>query len=343
MAAPKALLYQSHELAFRTQYAELKERTRAMTSLLPGTPGTLVKRTGTGRAYWYRVYKDASGGQVEDLIGREDDEQKLLDARADLEFAQWAVSQVRNLRKLEFQVADKGVASVLVELHNRGLLADGLVVVGTLAYMAWLNELGARAVSARTQDIDLAARQRLKLAAPQSFLETIQGTRLSFTPVPGMPNAEPPTSLKLPGRDGLRVDVLIHGKRLGESVPVAPLMWHAQTVPHYDYLLDQPRQAAVLAGGHCIPVLMPQPERLVWHKLYASASRQSFPEKAEKDVLQAVTLAAILTDQDDEALADSVAELPASMRGTLRRRLPAVRRALAGHERAKAAFELALS
>jgi hypothetical protein len=133
-----------------------------------------------------------------------------------------------------------------------------------------------------------------------------------------MPNGEPPTSLKLPGREGLRVDVLTHGKRLGASAPVASMMWHAQTVPHYDYLLDQPRQAAVLAGGHCIPVLLPQPERLLWHKLYASASRQSFPEKAEKDVLQAATLAAILTDQESEVLADSVADVPAAMRGALR-------------------------
>ncbi len=196
------------------------------------------------------------------------------------------------MRKLEFQVGDKGVARVLVELHDRGLLDPGLVVVGTLNYMAWLNELGARAVSARTQDIDLAARQRLKLAAPQSFLETMQATRLGFAPVPGMPNDEPPTSVKLKGRDRLRVNVLTHGKRIGQSVPVAPLMWHAQTVPHYDYLLDQPRQAAVLAGGHRVPVLLPRPERLAWHKLYASASRQSFPEKAEKDLLQAVTLVA---------------------------------------------------
>jgi hypothetical protein len=343
VATPKALLYQPHELAFRTQYAELKERARAATSLLPGTPGTLVRRTGTGRAYWYRVYQSAGGNQVEDLIGRDDDAQKLLDARAELEFAQWMASQVRNLRKLEFQVSDKGTASVIFELRNRGLLADGLVVVGTLGYMAWLNELGARAVSARTQDIDLAARQRLKLAAPQSLLETIRATRLGFTPEPGMPNGEPPTSLKLPGRDGLRVDVLTHGRRLGESVAVTPLLWHAQTVPHYDYLLDEPRQAAVLAGGHCIPVLLPRPERLVWHKLYASASRQSFPEKAEMDLLQAVTLAAILIDQEDEALGDSVAEVPASLRGTLRRRLPAMRRALAGHERVSAAFERALS
>ena len=64
MATPKSLLYQPHELAFRTKYAELKERTRATTSLLPGTPGTLVKRTGTGRAYWYRVYQSASGSHA---------------------------------------------------------------------------------------------------------------------------------------------------------------------------------------------------------------------------------------------------------------------------------------
>ncbi len=343
MAAPKTLLYQPHELAFRTQYAELKERTRSTTFLLPGTPGTLVKRTGTGRVYWYRVYQTAGGSQVEDLVGKDDDEEKLLDARAELDFAQWTATQVRNLRKLEFQVGDKGVASVLVELHNRGLLDPGLVVVGTLSYMAWLNELGARAVSTRTQDIDLAARQRLKLAAPRSFLETMQATRLGFTPVPGMPNDEPPTSVKLKGRDGLRVDVLTHGARIGQSVPVAPLMWHAQTVPHYDYLLEQPRQAAVLAGGHSIPVLLPRPERLVWHKLYASASRQSFPEKAEKDLLQAVTLAAILTEQEEEALGDSFVDVPVAMQRTLRRRLPAIRRALGGHEQAKTAFELALS
>ncbi|MEO5880891.1 MAG: GSU2403 family nucleotidyltransferase fold protein, partial [Caldimonas sp.] len=326
MAAPVSFLFQAHELAFRTQYAELKERTRSTTSLLPGTPGTLIKRTGTGRPYWYRVYQTAGGSQVEDLVGRDDDEDRLLDARAELDFAQWTATQVRNLRKLEFQVADKSVARVLVELHNKGLLAEGLVVVGTLGYMAWLNELGARAVSAKTQDIDLAARHRLKLAAPQSFLAAMQATRLGFTPVPGMPNDEPPTSVKLKGRDGLRVDVLTHGRRLGESVPVVPLMWHAQTVPHYDYLLDQPRRAAVLAGGHCVPVLLPQPERLVWHKLYASASRQSFPEKAEKDLLQAVTLAAILTEQEDETLRESLADVPVAMKGTLRKRLPAVRR-----------------
>ena len=53
MASP---LYRTHELSFRTQYAEVKERSRAAGTLLPGTPGRLVLRTGTGYGYWYRDY-----------------------------------------------------------------------------------------------------------------------------------------------------------------------------------------------------------------------------------------------------------------------------------------------
>jgi hypothetical protein len=248
-----------------------------------------------------------------------------------------------SLRKLEFQVADKAVAGVLVELHNRSLSGAGLCVVGTLAYMAWLNELGARAVAARTQDIDLAARQRLRLAAPQSFFDAVQTSRLDFVRVPGLSRAAPSTSLKMPGRDGLRVDLLTHGLKAGAAVPVPALLWHAQAVPHYDHLLDRPRPAAVLAGGHCIPVLLPQPQRLLWHKLYSSASRRGFPEKADKDVVQAATLAAVMVELEDEPLADSFRDVPPAMKPMLRKRLPALRRALRAHAGTFEAFEAALS
>ena len=84
-------------------------------------------------------------------------------------FAEWASAQVSALRKLGFQVADKATARVLVELHNRQAFGAGLVLTGTLACMAWLNELGSIAVTARTLDIDLARRQQLKLGAPLPF------------------------------------------------------------------------------------------------------------------------------------------------------------------------------
>jgi hypothetical protein len=329
--ATLAPLYRRHELAFRTQYAELKEQARAAGPLLPGTPGTLYERHGTGYGYWYRVYYAMPGRQVEELVGTGHDAAALDAMRARIEGAQLMARQVADLRKLEFQVADKGVARVLVELHNRGAFAAGLTVVGTLCYMAWLNELGAKAVAMRTQDLDLARRQRLKLAAPLPFLETVQATRLPFVAVPGLPSASPSTSVKLPGPDGLRVDVLAPGRTLGAAVRVPELDWHAQAIPHYDYLLDDPVPAALLAGSHCVPVLLPAAERVVWHKVYASATRHGEPEKAAKDLLQAATLAAILVEQQDALLAESFREAPVALRNAAQRRLPALRRLLAAH------------
>ncbi len=330
--------YRPKELAYRTQYAELKERAESAGVLLPGTPGTLIKRDGTGYAYWYRTYYPVPGKRAEQFVCKEGDSEALAEAQRLIEFTQWTSIQVKTLRKLEFQVADKGVASVMVELHNKHVLGAGLTLVGTLAYMCWLNEFGVTAVSARTQDVDLAARQHLKLAASESFLQIVQATQLGFVPIPGLPSKTPSTALKQQGAEGLRVDLLIDGAKLGRSVPVPQLMWHAQTMPFFAYLLDQAQQAAVLAGGHCVPVTLPSAPRFVWHKLYSSAARRSFPEKAAKDLAQAATLAAVLVEQQDEDLSDSFADVPAGMKKFVKTRLPALRRALAGHPQTREQF-----
>lgn len=280
---------------------------------------------------------------MEDLAGARDDGDALDAVREQIDFAQWVSRQVSDLRKLEFQVADKSVARVLVELHNLRAFEAGLVVVGTLCYMAWLNELGARAVALRTQDVDLARRQRLKLKAPLGFLEAMQATKLPFAAVPGLSRNEPPTSVKLPGVEGLRVDMLAAGPRLGAPVAIPELLWHAQAIPHYDYLLAGAREGAILAGGHCIPVRLPAPERLVWHKLFSSTARTGAPEKAAKDLLQAATLAAILVEQQDEPLAESAHEAPAALRFAARKRLPAMRKALEAHPMALEQIEAGLA
>ena len=230
----------------------------------------------------------------------------------------------------------------MVELHNANAFEAGLTLVGTLCYMAWLNELGAKAIAVRTQDIDLARRQSLKLAAPLPFLQTVQATLLPFAAIPGLPSHSPPTSVKLPGREGLRIDLLAPGRALGASVPIPELQWHAQGVPHFDYLLEKPSLAAVLAGGHCVPVRIPRPERWIWHKLYSSTARRGFPEKADKDLLQAATLAAILTEQDDDVISDALGDVPAALKTAARKRLPALRKALATHPQTLEQFELGL-
>ena len=338
-----ASLYRIHELAFRTQYAELKERVRAEPALLPGTPGALYERAGTGHPYWYRVYYAAPGRQVEDLAGARGEADALDALRQQIEFAKWVGRQVADLRKLEFQVADKSVARVLVELHNLRAFEAGLIVVGTLCYMAWLNELGVKLVALRTLDVDLARRQRLKLEAPLGFLAAMQATKLPFAAVPGLSRSEPPTTVKLPGKEGLRVDMLAAGRPIGATVAVPELNWHAQAIPHYDYLLDNAREGAILAGGHCIPVRLPAPERLVWHKLFSSAARSGAPEKAAKDLLQAATLAAVLVEQDDEPLAESAREAPVALRLAAKKRLPAIRKTLVAHPQVLEQIEAGLA
>ena len=312
--------YREQELAFRTQYAELKERTQMAGPLLAGTPGTLALRSGTGHGYWYRVFYPVPGKQSEQLVGKESDTVAENQMRERIAFAGWVAKQVSSLRMLGYQVVDKKTARVLVELHNRQAFDAGLVLVGTLAYMAWLNEFGAIAVAARTEDLDLARPVRLSLQLP--FLETMAATGLPFSAVPGMPSQTPSTSVKLPGVQGLRVDVLAPGKKLGQTVNIPELDWSAQTVPYFDYLLHDPSPGAVLAGNHCIPVQLPQAARFVWHKLYSSTKRAGFREKAEKDLRQALTLAAVLVDTEDVLLRAAFEEAPAEMIASIRPIVP---------------------
>jgi hypothetical protein len=331
-------LYRPHELTIRTLYAELKERASATGNLLPGTPGTLVKRRGTGHEYWYRSYYPVPKKRSEDIVGTADDKASYEEMKDRIAFSEWMSNQVSALSKLGYQVADKGVASVLVTLHNRQMFKAGLLVVGTLAYMSWLNEYGAVAIAARTQDVDLARRQKLKLAATIPFLASMKATHLPFTRVPGMPSREPSTSVKLPGADGLRVDILAPGPALGRIIAVPELEWHAQSIPHYDYLLEGGRPAAMLAGGHCIPVMLPEVTRMIWHKLYSSARRMHDQPKAEKDLVQAVTLAAIICEYDNASLRDSFRHAPGALRKASLSRLPRITKLLADHPQALDAF-----
>jgi hypothetical protein len=317
-------LYRLHELTIRTLSAEVKERAHAAGELLRGTPGTLVKRTGTGHDYWYRSYYPVPKKRSEEFVGAVSNQAAYEAMQDRIAHSDWSTKQVSALSKLGYQVADKGVAGVLVELHNRKVFEAGLVVVGTLAYMSWLNEYGAIATAARTQDIDLARRQTLKLATSVSFLSSMQATQL--------------TSVKLPGAEGLRVDILAPGPVLGEIVAIPELHWHAQTIPFYDYLLEDSRPAAILAGGHCVHIMLPEVTRIIWHKLYSSAHRAEDPTKAEKDLVQAVTLAAILIEQDSVSLRESFRHAPRKLRTAAISRLPRIERLLVEHPQALDAF-----
>jgi hypothetical protein len=335
---PQRSLYQLHELSIRTHYAEVKERASSVDELLPGTPGTLVKRAGTGHTYWYRSYYPVPKKRSEAFVGSEDDQAAYETMRDRIEFSEWISKQVSTLSKLGFQVADKSVACVLVQLQNQGMFEAGLVLVGTLAYMGWLNEYGARTAIARTQDIDVARPKSLKLAATVPFLSSMRATQLPFKGVPGLPSHRPSTSVMLRGIDGLRVDVVAPGPVLGTIIAVPELDWHAQAIPYYDYLLEDSRNGAILAGGHCVPVKLPAATRMIWHKFYASTHRTHDPTKAEKDLIQAATVAAILVEQESTLLRESFRDAPLSLRKATLSRLSRIAALLAEHPQAAEAF-----
>ena len=87
--AASALL-REHELAFRTQYAELKERILAAGPLLPGTTGTLALRKGSGYPHWYRVFYSVPGKQSEELVCKEGDAEALQSMRERMRFSEFS-------------------------------------------------------------------------------------------------------------------------------------------------------------------------------------------------------------------------------------------------------------
>src|SRR5258708_1835217 len=114
-------LYSLHEMAIRTLYAEVKARANASGELLPGTPGTLVKRAGTGDEYWYRSYCPVPRKRSEQFVGTASNLAAYEAMRRRIANSEWTTKQVAVLSKLGYQVADKTVAGVLVELRNRGV------------------------------------------------------------------------------------------------------------------------------------------------------------------------------------------------------------------------------
>jgi hypothetical protein len=331
-------LYRLHETAIRTLYAQVRERANSTAELLPGTPGSLVKRAGTGHEYWYRSYYPAPSRRSEQFVGTVSNTSAYEAMQGRIAHSEWTTKQVAALSKFGYRVADKVVASVLVELHNRGAFKAGMVVVGSLAYSSWLNEYGAVASQPKTQEpLELARRQTLKLGSRTSLLAMLQATQLPFAEMPGGSRKKPATALILSG-GGMRVELFAPGPILGEIVFVPELEWHALAIPFYDYLLEGSRDAGILAGGHCVPAMLPDVTRMIWFKLYAGTRQGRDLALAQKDLAIAATLAAILVETDGVLLRESYREAPRVLRNAAHAQLPRLEGLLAEHPRARDEF-----
>jgi hypothetical protein len=330
-------LYRLQEEAIRSLYTEVKERARSAAELLPGTPGTLVKRAGTGHEYWYRSYYPVPRKRSEQFVGTVSNAAAFETMQSRIAHSEWTSKQVAALSKFGYVVADKLSAGVLVELHNRGVFRAGMVVSGALAYLGWLNEFGAVARTLKPQEhLELARRQALKLARPATFASIMQSTQLTFTETPGGSRKKPSTSFAVTG--GLTVDLFAPGAISGEVIAVPELDCHAQTIPFYGYLLEASRPAVILAGGHCIPVMLPDAARMIWYSLYMSTRRGKDAAAAESDLLEGATLAAILIEQNGLVLRESYRGAPRELRNAAHSRLHRLEAIFAVHVQARDEF-----
>ena len=213
-------LYRPHELSFRTQYAEVKERSRAAGRLLPGTPGRLVLRTRHRiRLLVPRLLLGPWPGRSRTSSARRTTTRRCRPRRSRSNSRTGRRARCATCESSSFRSRTRPWPVSWSRLHNAGLFEEAACsLVGTLCYMAWLNELGVKAVIARTQDIDLARRRALQAGHPPALPGHDRGAReLKFSPVPGMPSRSPPTSVKRPGANELRIDVLADGPTLGSG------------------------------------------------------------------------------------------------------------------------------
>ena len=112
-------LSRDHERAFRTEYAELKERLHSVDTLTagtlgkPGKPGSIKRRVIRGSPQVCRVTYARPGDRGEAWVAAEAADTATATAYQWIEFARWVETQVKHLHSVGFQVADKIVAKVL--------------------------------------------------------------------------------------------------------------------------------------------------------------------------------------------------------------------------------------
>lgn len=314
-----ATLFNKQPLALQTAFAELKRQSLERPVVLIGTPGSVVVRTNAGRKFFYRDYYGPAGKKAGDYIGPEGDpaaQARAAEVREQIALANGLLEEAALLVHNGYVRVEPRTNAILAALANNGLFRAGALLVGSHAYGALLNDLGARAAATGTEDVDVARGRRLALPdGAKSFEEMLKDSRVPLHPVPQLDRTLPSTSFKPPGRDRLRVDLLMPTDAGGVKILPAPeLDAHATALPWLRYITDESYPGLVIGRTAMVPVNLPRPERLAWHKMLVSRIRHETSEKAPKDLEQAATLVAILAEAAPESLVSAFAAVPRGAR-----------------------------
>ncbi len=266
--------------------------------------GAPTRREINGRAYWYDRYRIGSdiherylGEDMQELRERIDRHESLREQRKERQKERTRL--VRLLRSERFLGMDGATGSLVAALAKAGIFRLGGLLVGTHAFRGYEGELGLRLSfdqTAMTNDIDVAAFEKLSLALGESVMPSIDTvlTGFDFAPVPSL-DAGKVWRWRQTKSETL-VEFLTPSFQEGEELrELASLGVSAQSLHFLNFIVADPiSAAAVYRDG--ILIRTPRPERFAIHKLIVADRRLDGPDshKSRKDVIQAEILMAIL-------------------------------------------------
>jgi hypothetical protein len=321
-------------IEIQTLYAELLDRLIALEAqrALGNVPGSFVTKTIKGGEYYYFQQVDPGGKKRQSYVGRRSEHLDALAQRHANERS-LAAPDVAGIERLSALLRAGGVlrpdsasARVIRALADSGVFRLGGVLVGTHAFVTLGNVLGVEwsGTGLRTQDIDIAADQRISVAVSgrgANLPGVLDQLDMGFLPVPAFDPAGNTTSFKVRGH-GLRVDLLAPAVRVGQrDVRIPRFNAWAQPLKFLDYVMEDTADAAAVDGG-AVLVSVPSPARFALHKLIVANERPpTMHAKREKDLWQAARVLEVVLEERRGDLPIAWAALSAHGTGWVRRAL----------------------
>jgi hypothetical protein len=343
-----AKLFNDVSPALSTLFLSIDGQVKAGSPVFIGTPGSISKRkNNNGSESFVHRYYDGSGRQKETYIGLVADCQNQVEELQErINEAKATVSDLRLLIREGFQFADPKTYSTLASLSLSGLFTAGGTLVGSHAFGVLLNQMGVRATTYATDDVDVARKDYLAFQVPpkESFLDMLKKSGIDFVAVPQLDHNVPSSSFKQIGFSRFHVDLLVPSADQEIRIVAVPeLQAHATALPFLSYLLSQTQMSTLIAKEGCCPIRVPVPERFAIHKLVVSQLRTNRDAKSAKDIDQASVLLAVVGDKYPGAIELAIRDLPASARKYLVRATPAALGMLESYSRTREELSEAIS
>jgi hypothetical protein len=295
--------YQPLSLTAQTAYAQLLDSAQALdlTRSVADLNGSFASKTVKGRRYWYFQFTELSGRLRQVYVGPDSAQLRALMAR------QTQGGHADALEPLARSAIALGCMPVLAahfrvirRLSEYGFFNAGGVLIGTHAFLAFGNMLGARwGDTSRTQDVDFAhAGKQLAIALPANIeIDTpaaIESLKMGFLPL-GSSNGKAGGSWLSPRNPDFQLDFVTPLHRGGTEPYRHPqLGMTLQPLKFMEYLLEDLQQAALFCPAGAVLVNVPHPARYALHKLIVAGERPAMrAAKSNKDLLQSAALLAL--------------------------------------------------